>query len=321
VLEPLLGLVATVWRRRALVLGGGLVFAGSLVLAAAAQSAWMLLVAFALLYPASSAFVSLSQASLMDLEPAARERNMARWTVAGAVGAVGGPVLLGTAIWAGLGWRGLLGGFALLTLALLLVVPAAGAAMGDGERLRLREALRAITRREVLRWLLLLELSDLLLDGFGSFLALYLVDEAGTSVATAGLAVAVWAAAGLAGSVLLLPLLAQIDGLRYLRLSAVGTGLLFAAFLLAPGAGAKLALAAALGLVNAGWYPVLQARLYDVLGGASALALTAGALLPLNAVLPLAVAALADRAGLAVALWPLLVAPAALLLLVPRRAR
>jgi hypothetical protein len=47
--------------------------------------------------------------------------------------------------------------------------------------------------------------------------------------------------------------------------------------------------------------------------------LTVEALVPLNAVLPLAVAALAGRVGLGAALGTLLVAPAALLLLVPRR--
>jgi hypothetical protein len=64
---------------------------------------------------------------------------------------------------------------------------------------------------------------------------------------------------------------------------------------------------------------VLQARLYGALGEASALALTVGALFPLNAVLPLAIALLAEQVGLGVALWPLLAAPVALVLLVPRR--
>ena len=71
--------------------------------------------------------------------------------------------------------------------------------------------------------------------------------------------------------------------------------------------------------MNAGWYPVLQARLYDALGGASGLVLTVGTLFPLYAVLPLAVAVIAERWGLTAALWPLLLAPAALLVLVPRR--
>ena len=85
-----------------------------------------------------------------------------------------------------------------------------------------------------------------------------------------------------------------------------------------PGTGAKLALVAALAVVNAGWYPVLQARLYDALGEASGLVLTASTLVPLYAVLPFAVAAVAERWGLTVALWPS-AAPLALLVLVPRR--
>jgi hypothetical protein len=63
---------------------------------------------------------------------------------------------------------------------------------------------------------------------------------------------------------------------------------------------------------------VLQARLYGALGEASGLALTVGAVFPLNAVLLLAIALLAEQVGLAPALWPLLLAPAALLVLVPR---
>jgi MFS transporter, FSR family, fosmidomycin resistance protein len=103
--------------------------------------------------------------------------------------------------------------------------------------------------------------------------------------------------------------------------SAIVAGLLFVAFLVVPAAGPKLALVAAIAVVNAGWYPVLKARLYGALGDASGLALTVGALFPLNAVLPLGIAVLAEQLGLAVALWPLLAAPVALLLLVPRSRR
>ena len=164
-----------------------------------------------------------------------------------------------------------------------------------------------------------MELSDLLLDVFLGFLALYLVDEVGASSATGGLAVAVWSGAGLAGAAAMIPLLRRVDGLRYLRASAAATGLLFVGFLLAQGVGIKLAFVAAIAVVNAGWYPVLKARLYDALDGGSGLVLTVGALFPLNTVLPLGIAALAERWGLGVALWPLLAAPLALLLFVPRR--
>ena len=320
VVEPVLGVAAVTWRRRALVLGGGLAFALALALAAGAPSFWLLLVAFSLLYPASGAFVSLSQAALMDLQPDRREHNMARWTFAGGVGVVLGPLALAGLAWAGFGWRELFAGFAVLALALVLRVRRSPETTDAVERPRLREALRAIGRRDVFRWLFLLELSDLLGDVLLGFLALYFVDAVGSSRATGGLAVAVWSAAGLVGAGAMIPLLRRVDGLRYLRVSAVLSALLFTGFLLAPGIEAKLALVGAIAVVNAGWYSVLQARLYGALDGKSGLVLTAGALFPLNAVLPLGIALLAERWGLAAALWPLLAAPAALVLFVPRQA-
>ena len=319
VVEPVLGVAAVTWRRRALVLGGGLCFAVALALAAGAPSFWILLAAFSLLYPASGAFVSLSQAALMDLEPDRREHNMARWTFAGGVGVVVGPLALAGFTLVGLGWRELFVGFAAGALVLVLVLRRSPESSDGNERPRLRETLRAIRRREVFRWLFLLELSDLLGDVLLGFLALYFVDAVGSSRATGGLAVAVWSAAGLAGAGAMIPLLRRVDGLRYLRASAAVTGVLFIGFLLAPGVEAKLALVGAIAVVNAGWYSVLQARLYGALDGKSGLVLTAGALFPLNAVLPLGIAASADRWGLDVALWPLLAAPLALILLVPRK--
>jgi FSR family fosmidomycin resistance protein-like MFS transporter len=316
--EPVLGILAVTWRRRVLVVGGGLAFAAALAIAAVSTAFWPLLVAFALLYPASGAFVSLSQATLADRDPERREHAMALWTFAGAVGAVAGPLLLAAAVAAGPGWRTLFAAFALAALVLVVSLRRSPEPPADGERPRVREALRAITQPEVLRWLFLLELSDLLLDVLLAFLALYLVDEAGASVAAGGLAVAVWTGAGLVGSALAIPLLRRLDGLRYLRASALLSGALFVAFLLVPAVGAKLVLVAALAVANAGWYPVLQARLYGALDGRSGLVLTVGALFPLNAVLPLGIAALAERWGLGTALWPLLAAPVALLLLVPR---
>ena len=79
-------------------------------------------------------------------------------------------------------------------------------------------------------------------------------------------------------------------------------------------------LLALLGVVTAGWYPLLKARLYAELpersGTAMALASVTGIA---AAVPPLAVGALAAELGLASALWVLLLAPVALLVLVPRR--
>ena len=299
-------------------IGGGILFAAALGLAAGAPAFWTLLVAFCLLYPASGAFVSLSQASLMDLEPDRREHNMARWTFAGAVGVVVGPILLAGFAFAGLGWRGLFAVLAVVAAALVFLLLRSPEAEGADERPRLRDALRAMARREVIRWLFLLELSDLLGGVLLGFLALYFVDAEGSSPATAGLAVAIWSGAGLVGAGATIPLLRRFDGLRYLRASAALAGVLFIGFLVAPGVEAKLLLLAGIAVANAGWYPVLQARLYGALGEGSGLVLTVGALFPLNAVLPLGVAVLAEAWGLEAALWPLLGAPLALLLFVPR---
>ena len=79
----------------------------------------LLLLSFMLFYPASGAFVSLSQATLMDIEPARHEHNMARWTFAGSVGVVAGPLALSAIVALGMGWRALFVAFAGLTLVLV----------------------------------------------------------------------------------------------------------------------------------------------------------------------------------------------------------
>jgi FSR family fosmidomycin resistance protein-like MFS transporter len=176
----------------------------------------------------------------MDSDPSRREQNMARWTFAGSLGVVAGPVALSGAAALALGWRGLFLFFS--GLALALVVVARRISFSDGRRLPeetsflsgVREALRALRRREVLRWLALLEFSDLMLDVLLGFLALYFVDVVGTTPAQAGVAVAVWSVVGLLGDLLLIPLLERVPGLRYLRWSAGLELALFPDFLLVP---------------------------------------------------------------------------------------
>jgi len=92
--EPALGILGDVWKRRVLVLGGGTIFVLSLLLTGFSRTYVWLLLSLVLFSPASGAFVSLSQATLMDMAPQHRERNMARWTFAGSLGVVLGPVVL-----------------------------------------------------------------------------------------------------------------------------------------------------------------------------------------------------------------------------------
>ncbi|HWS55468.1 MAG TPA: hypothetical protein VN228_15125, partial [Pyrinomonadaceae bacterium] len=164
------------------------------------------------------------------------------------------------------------------------------------------------------RWLVLLQLGDLMADVLRGFLALYFVDVVGAGEAGGALAVVVWSCVGLPGDLLLLPLLERVRGLSYLRVSTACTLALFPAFLLAEGAGAKLVLLGLLGFANAGWYAILQAQLYASMPGRSGAALTLSNMAGLaGSFIPLALGAFAERYGLESMMWLLLAGPVSLL--------
>ena len=118
--EPFIGILGDVGYRRILVIGGGVAFAAALGLISVSQGFVVLLIAWMVYYPASGAFVSLSQASLMDSAPSRREQNMVRWEFVGWVGYALGPLALMAAIAVGMGWRGAFFGLALLTIPVLI---------------------------------------------------------------------------------------------------------------------------------------------------------------------------------------------------------
>jgi FSR family fosmidomycin resistance protein-like MFS transporter len=321
-LDPVVGVLGDTARRRALLVGGGLVFAVAGAFSGLALGFWTMLVALGLGNPATGAFVSLSQATLMDLEPERRTRSMAAWTLAGSFGYVGGPLLLAAALWLGLGWRGLTVALAVLAVPLALALrrrlPAISASP-RGLLPALREAAGALRRREVLRWLLVLEAADLMLDVLHGFLALYLVDVAGVRPVDAGLGVAVWTGAGLAGDAVLVLVLRRAGGLAVIRATAAASLAAYPAFLLVPGFGVKLVALAVLGLLNSGWYAIPKAELYATLPGRSGTAVAVGGLGSLaGTAVPLLLGLLAARVGLGPAMWLLAAAPVALLALVPR---
>ncbi|MEP6977164.1 MAG: MFS transporter [Thermoleophilia bacterium] len=321
-LELAYGPISDAGGRRPLLLAGGLAFAAALLLAAAAGGFGMLLVALLLFSPASGAFVGLSQTALIDLAPERHEQAMARWTLAGSVGVAAGPLLLAATVALGGGWRMLVAALGFATLPLVAIVrklPLPRPAETAGVRAELRRTVAALRRREVLRWLVLLDVGDLVGDVFTGFAALYFVDVAGTSPATAALAVGLLSGTSLAGDALLVLLLARgVRGLVYLRWSAVALLLVVPAFLLLPGF-AKLGPLALLGLLRAGWYAILKARLFSALPGQSGAALSLSSLSGLLGSLPpLVIGLLAQRFGLGAALWLVLVAPLALLVALPR---
>jgi MFS transporter, FSR family, fosmidomycin resistance protein len=322
-LDPLIGVLGDTSRRRFVLVLGGIAFVVSAALTSAAVGFWMLVVVLVVANPASGAFVSLAQATLMDLAPEQRERNMAWWTLAGSLGYVGGPLLLALMLYAGGGWRAAIAVLALGGLPLVLGARRLPAAVSVTDTARAwYQALSAFRRREVLRWLALLEAADLLVDVFHGYLALYLVDVARTDAATAAFGVAVWTGAGLAGDWILLLVLRRVSGRRYLRVTAVAALVAYPSFLLVPGEAGKLALVAVLGLLNSGWYAIPKAALYEALPGRSGAAIAVGGVGRLvGASVPLALGFVAGAAGLATTMWILLLAPVAVLGLVPRTLR
>jgi FSR family fosmidomycin resistance protein-like MFS transporter len=336
-------------RRRRVVAIGGLFFVLALLAAAAARTFGGLLAAFVIFFPASGAFVSLTEAALVDAAPGRTEQLLARWTMAGAVGAVTGPLLLALVVSAGGSWR---------TAYLVLAVGAGLAWLGlvaagrdrlaapptTGERsdrpdpaddetegldgdaaawpARLREAAGVLRDGSVLRWLVLLQLADLLLDVFTGFVALYLVAATDVSAARAALGIGVRLAADLAGSAALIPVLERVRGRAVLRASAVMAAALYPAFLLVPGFWPKVGLLAGLSFVTSAWYPVLQAELYRSLPGRSgtvvSLLSAAGLVGGLG---PLAVGFAAGQCGLGSALALLVVVPVSILVVTTRAGR
>jgi MFS transporter, FSR family, fosmidomycin resistance protein len=337
-------------RRRRFVLAGGLIFIASVLAAGLATSFTGLLIALTIFFPASGLFVSLTQAGLMDSAPDRQAQHMARWTLAGSIGAVVGPVLVAVILGAGGSWR----------LAFVLIAgcsfaawcaiartspanPAGSAAAEPGDPdvdggdddnddddaadddlawPGWRAAASIVRRSGALRWLMLLEVADLLLDVLTPFLALYLVTVDHVSPSVAALAVAVRLGAGLAGDVILIRLLARQDSRRVIRASVWATLALLPAFLVMPGLGLKLVTLAALTIATAPWYSVLQAELYGSLPGRSGLAVSLTSASGLVGALgPLAVGLLAQRFGLSWAMTSLCIVPVLMVAVVPRRDR
>jgi MFS transporter, FSR family, fosmidomycin resistance protein len=291
------------------------------------QSFALLLFSFILFNPSSGLFVNLSQANLMDSDPERHEQNMARWTFAGSLGVVLGPLLLGVMTLIAIGWRSVFGILAVLAASVLflawwLIPEVRDIAVSFPSRTAywssIKNLLNTLKRFEVLRWLVLLEFSDLMLDVLYGFLALYFVDVSGFTFPQAALAVAVWTGCGLMSDFLLIPLLERVQGLDYLRVSVVAELILFPAFLLVSSFFPKIILVGLLGFFNAGWYAILKANLFKTMPGQS------GSVQALDNIsgmfgktLPFIIGLAAQAYGLQSAMWLLLAGPIALLIGLP----
>jgi MFS transporter, FSR family, fosmidomycin resistance protein len=330
-IEPFIGILGDVWKRRLLIIVGGILFTVSLAITSLSTTFYLLLFSFILFFPSSGAFVSLAQANLMDADPSRHEPNMARWTFAGSVGVLAGPLLLGLFVYFGFGWRGAYAALAsfssLCLLAALRYLPLDHVSTPSFPSLSVvfdgfRAAFNSLKRADVWRWLLLLEFADLMGDVLFSYLALYFVDVGRVTETQAGIAVTAWLALGLITDFLFIPFIdRQQDSMKFLRITAFLEVFAFAIFLLTPGFIPKLVVVVFVNLLNTGWYAILQGRLYSSLPGQSASIMAIGSVTaPLAKFFPFIIGFLADQFGLQTAMWILILGPIALLIGLPRRA-
>jgi MFS transporter, FSR family, fosmidomycin resistance protein len=328
-IEPVLMLLGDTRFRKQIMLGGGVTIAISLIAIATTQSFPLSLVGFVIAFPASGAFVSLSQATLMDLNPAREPQMMARWTLSGSLANLIGPLILAAGFAFGLGWRWAYLGLAVMCLILVGVtwlrrIPINHALNASPQAERrgislLRGLWESLRNPKLMRWMILLPISDLLLDVLTGYLALYFTDVIGFSVAQASLLMSVLMGAGLVSNIVLIPLLERFPGRSLVRLSAAVTGVLYVAWLLAPWLWAKIVLIILVKLATLGWYEVLQGEAFGEVPGRS------GTVMAINSLIGLLAGGVAfltgwvaARAGLQAALWILLAGPICLLMFVPR---
>lgn len=333
VIEPIIGIFADTDKRRPVMVIGGFVFGFGLILQGLTPSYAVLMLAIIIIFPASGSFVGIAQAALMDNDPSRRENSMALWTFSGSFAVVVGPLVFAAIIALGMSWRVfflLAGGLFILAALIVMRLPANPALRSteadETESRSIRDNLQGawalLKRLAVWRWLILLEFSNLLLDVVFSLLALYMVDVVGVSATQATLAIAVWTGVGLIGDFLLIPILERVSGLAYLRVSVIMELVLFPLFLLADIWLLKLVLLGVIGLFNAGWYAILQSKLYDELGEQSGAVLIVGnAAGIIGAVIPVFLGFVAEAYGLNTAMWLLMAGPIVLLVGLPRDAK
>ena len=325
-IEPIVLLLGDTPLRSRVMVGGGFLMAGAFALAGAADSFTPLVAAMVLAATSSGAFVSVSQAVLIGRHPARETEMMARWTAAGTLGDLLGPAALAAAVALGGSWNEVFIVLAVVGAALALRLrahiefpPVRGLISVASVIRELLENLRIAGRVPGLwRWLALLPISDLMLDVFFAFVAVYLVDVDGMGAASAALAATLWLLGLLAGQVFLVRALPRNDGRRLVRRTALATLPVYALWLMAPVVSVRLALLPALGLLAAPWYPILQGEAYAAAPGrpatVAALASVSGSV---GGLLAVGVGVAAARVGLTAAMVPLALGPLALAAFLP----
>lgn len=301
--------------------------------AALAGGPLTLAICLALYGPASGCALAAAEGMLLQARPPeARERTLTRLNIAGALGDLLVPLLLGGLVLVGCGWRaalalaaasaGLLAGVHACARALDGTLRADDAAHDeprDAERPTVLAALRyAFGHRRLLVWSLAVALTSLLDEVLVAF-AMIRLEYA--SPFERAIAVAAWTVGVLLGLFVLERWVDRIDS-RKVLIAASAAAL---TSLLAIAASSDVTFAScalfALGAATSPLHPLASARAYAALPGRPALVnAVAAAFVPFDAVCPLALGALALWLGPTAPLLAIALAPAGIALAARRLA-
>ncbi|HXF63144.1 MAG TPA: MFS transporter [Caldilineaceae bacterium] len=328
--DPLLHAASDFLPKRPLLLGGMGVLAAAFLLAAASQTFAGLLLAFALVGLVNSGALGAAQGLLIDRAPAASLQVMTRWTLTSAIGDLLAPIWVTAVAAFQLGWRFLLGSGAFLWAVWLLallpqrlstaaVPPATHAQEGfslTALRANLADALKTPL---LLRWLGLTILPTALDEIFLGFAGLFLRERLALEPAAISMALGAPLVTGLLSLALLERLRGYLAPVPLLALSALIALAGLLCFVFAGSLWAALLGLALTGFGAATWYPIAKAGAYTTLPGRSGAVralVSLGA--PFEIGLPLLIGAVAEGWGIQAGISTLLLAPAMVLLLLPR---
>lgn len=278
-----------------------------------------LFVALAIYGPASGCALSIAEGLLVEAAPQARERTMARVSLAANAGDLAVPLLLGALSWCGLGFRT---AFAIAgaTAALLAISHASARALDRNAKLddegadepapTIPQALRvAIGTRPLLVWSFVCALTALLDEVLVAFSALHL-DAMGTTPNARSFAIGAWVVGGFVGLAFLERFVDRIGPRRVLGWACAATALELVVLARSHsplvGTGAMFLI----GITGSTLHPLTKARAYAALPQRPALVnAVASALLPFDMAAPMLLGVLATFSGSRWAILGLLVAP------------
>ncbi|MGE0784318.1 MAG: sugar MFS transporter [Sandaracinaceae bacterium] len=324
VLEPPLFVLADRYPRRWFVLGGLAAMAAAAFLLACSIGPFTLSLALSVMFVGSGMGVGLAQATLVDLHPGEGARVLARWNLAGELGDMVAPLLLGLFAWLELDWRAafvvvgaLLAAWTAFGLAQRFEAEAETSPEEGGEEPEpgVLDAVReALGSRRLVGWLGVAAVCELLDEIVVVLAALHLKDDLGIGEMERSLVFGAGVAGAIIGSIASERALARVSPMKVLFVVSAACSVAFGLFWMSHDVW-TLALGFAVVCATAApMYPIAQAEAYAALPGRSGTVNAAAHLYtPLTLALPFLLGALADAAGPGVALAVLIAQPLVLL--------